>query len=126
MKKKVLEEYEVLLKNVIVCITDNARNMMTTVEELNLDKDAKEDNYTDDGEDDIKPSDLDLEEVCPPSCKYMQCAAHTLQLAVSVELKHNSIKGIVAKLRNVAKEAKTLNVVKSFKEGGQEGCHDQC
>ena len=93
MIKKVLDEYEVPLKNVVKCVTDNARSMVTTVQEPNLDI-AKfvenEDDYTDD-----------------------DGYAHTPQLAVGDGLKHNCIKGIVAKQRNVTKEARTPN-----KEGG--------
>ena len=51
--------------------------MVTTVNELNNDI-AMEDEDDDEGDegdnlDDIEPSDLDLEDTCPPSCEHMQC-----------------------------------------------------
>ena len=128
MIQKVLDEYEIPLKNVIMCVTDNAKNMIGTVQQINrdiqaeggsrdVDVDDDEDDEDEDNEDDdVEPSDLDLEAACPPCCEHMRCAAHTLQLAVGDGLKHKSIKGIVAKLRNVAKEARNPNIEKILKK----------
>ena len=104
MIQKVLDEYEIPLKNVIMCVTDNAKNMIGTVKEIICDiqaegggRDVDVDDDEDNEDDNVEPSDLDLEASCPPCCEHMHCASHTLQLAVGDGLKHKSIKGIVSK-----------------------------
>ena len=126
MIQKVLDEYEIPLKNVIMCVTDNTKNMIGTVKDINRDFQAEggsgdvdaddDEDYEDDEDEDVEPSDLDLEAACLPSCEHMRCAAHTLQLAIGDGLKHKSIKGIVSKLRNVAKEARNPNIEKILKK----------
>ena len=129
MIQRILDEYEIPLQNVIMCVTDNAKNMITAVQQINRDIQAAagsgdvavdEDNDKDEDEDeDLEPSDLDLEAVCPQVCQHMRCAAHTLQLAIGDGLKDKTIKGLVAGLRNVAKEARTPNIEKVLKKNSK-------
>ena len=90
-----------------MCVTDNAKNMIGTVKQINRDiqaeggsgdvdvDDDEDDEDEDDEDDNVEPSNLHLEAACPPCCEHVRCAAHTLQLAVRDGLKHKSIKGIV-------------------------------
>ena len=52
---------------------------------------------------------LDLESSVPINCEHMRCAVHTLQLAIHDGLKKTAY-GVIAKLRNVAKEAQSPKI----------------
>ena len=94
MIARVLNEFEIPLKNVIMCVTDIAKNMITTVKALNKDIQAAEEGGEDDDDDknssddssddscedssedeDSEPSHPDLEAACPPICEHMRCAS---------------------------------------------------
>ena len=125
---KVLADYEIPLDHVVCCVTDNASNMIKLVELLN--EDIQKEHHVDDGEgdideedeeDDIEEGELQLESVIPPSCEHMRCAAHTLQLAVNDGLKHATAKGVVSKIRGIAKEARNPNIDKLLQKSAKKG-----
>ena len=113
---KILVEYSIPLDKVVCCVTDNAANMLKTVELINkevvlADEEGEDE---DDKEDDVDESQLDLEVTVPPSVDHMRCAVHTLQLAVRDGIRETA-KPILTKLRAVAKEARSPKINEQLK-----------
>lgn len=121
--KEVLEEFGLTTRQVLAIVTDNASNMVSTIEKLNAELaeevDSNESNESglpeDDGGDMHEDTDdgvygamnelsreSDLFEVY-----HMRCAVHTLQLAVRDGLTQRHASNIIAKIRQVAVAART-------------------
>ena len=105
----VLQDYDIPLANIICCVTDNATNMVKLVSMMNEDLQQNEEVESETEENEILPGTLDLESSVPINCEHMRCAVHTLQLAINDGLKETA-SGVVAKLRNVAKEARSPKI----------------
>ena len=113
---KVLADYEIPLNHVVCCVTDNASNMIKFFKLLNeniqeRDVDEEEDDVDEDKEhgeeDDMEEGELWLESVIPPSCEHMQCAVHTLQLAVNDGIKHATVEGLCGRSGVLQKKPST-------------------
>ena len=105
----VLCDYNIPLANIICCVTDNATNMVKLVSMMNEDLQQNEEVESETEENETLPGTLDLQSLVPINCEHMRCAVHTLQLAIHDGLK-NTASGVIAKLRNVAKEAQSPKI----------------
>ena len=59
---------------------------------------------------------LDLEAAIHPGIEHMQCAAHTLQLAVFDGIKNSSAETVIGRIRNVVKEGRTPKISEIIKK----------
>jgi len=90
----VLEEYHMQKQQIVSIVTDNASNMIKTIEKLNEDEDSNpmEKIESDVAEQENEPRDATLDDVTEEASKlcvirHMHCAVHTLQLAIRDGLK---------------------------------------
>lgn len=102
----VLHEFEIDQKQVLSIVTDNARNMIATVDKMNI---RQMDSITDCEMDENDDSIDDFIEAAASLFKvqHMRCAEHTLQLAIRDGLKGRFATSIITKLRSVAVAART-------------------
>ena len=90
----VLEEYHIQKQQIVSIVTDNASNMIKTIEKLNEDEDSNpmEKIESDVAEQENERRDATLDDVTEEASKlcvirHMHCAVHTLQLAIRDGLK---------------------------------------
>jgi hypothetical protein len=99
--RKVLQEYDISLKQVLAVVTDNATNMVSTVAKLN--EEDMESEESDDDEDHAE----ELPEVADElQIHHMRCGAHTLQLAIRDGLKQKHAANLIGKIRQATVTAR--------------------
>lgn len=122
--EKVLKDFNIDKDNIISIVTDNASNMVKTIEKLNesQEADSSEESResTDDNtalmtEADQEQTDESLDDVAEEASKlckirHMRCAVHTLQLAIRDGLKDRHAANLIGKLRQVAVAARTPKI----------------
>ena len=110
----VLKNFEISKKQVLAVVTDNALNMTLAVQKL------YEDSITvvDENEDELEGIST-LEEETSLAFRYdsefktmthMQCAAHTLQLAIRDGLKPRHVASLISKIRQVVVAARSPKI----------------
>lgn len=124
---KKLEEFKISLDQVLVCVTDNASNMVKLVHDLNI---VPESGESSSGEEETDCESeleeyvheenlelLDYENIIPTKAtiEHMRCAVHTLQLAIQEGIHAPQISSLIGKLRRVAKEARTPKINEKLK-----------
>ncbi|XP_071057018.1 uncharacterized protein [Onthophagus taurus] len=104
----VLREYDIKFQQILSIVTDNASNMKTTIDKLNLDESLQNHRSNDDNVDDEEiVIDLETEETeyialaSQLKINHMRCAAHTLQLAIRDGLKEVHATQLIGKIRNI-------------------------
>ena len=99
----ILEEFQIRKDQVLLVVTDNASNMISTIRKLNTTDVA-------DG-DEAQADDGDVDDFADAAARmtkihHMRCAVHTLQLAVRDGLKEPQTASLVSKVRNMATAAR--------------------
>nr|XP_022908982.1 uncharacterized protein LOC111420259 [Onthophagus taurus] len=104
----VLREYDIKFQQILSIVTDNASNMKTTIDKLNLDESLQNHKSNEDNVDDEEiVIDLETEETeyialaSQHKINHMRCAAHTLQLAIRDGLKEVHATQLIGKIRNI-------------------------
>nr|XP_022910784.1 uncharacterized protein LOC111421821 [Onthophagus taurus] len=101
----VLREYDIKFQQILSIVTDNASNMKTTIDKLNLDESLQNHKSNEDNVDDEEiVIDLETEYIALASqlkINHMRCAAHTLQLAIRDGLKEVHATQLIGKIRNI-------------------------
>lgn len=120
--EKVLQDFEIKKEQVLCIVTDNASNMLSTIEKMNIAtiNEDMEGNEEDISEIDsaIGITDQDdefvdniVEEASKLSLiQHMRCVVHTLQLAVKDGLKEHNVATVIRRLRQVATAARTPKI----------------
>jgi hypothetical protein len=93
-----LEDFKLTRRQIIAIVTDNASNMVSTLEKIN---EENEETTSEEGDQD----DSSMSELF--HVHHMRCAVHTLQLAVRDGLKNKHAATLVSKIRSVAVDART-------------------
>jgi len=124
----VLEEYHIQKQQIVSIVTDNASNMIKTIEKLNEDEDSNpmEKIESDVAEQENERRDATLDDVTEEASKlcvirHMRCAVHTLQLAIRDGLKDTHSRNLIGKLRHVATTARTLKIDAILKKRAKKG-----
>lgn len=107
--KEVLNDFELSVTQVLAIVTDNASNMVSTVEKLNAE--AHEKTSSDEEEFIEEEIDNSVEDAVNElsdiyKMYHMRCAVHTLQLAVRDGLKQRHASSLIGKVRRVAVAAR--------------------
>lgn len=118
----VLKDFEIKKENILTIVTDNASNMIKTVEKLN---EKKKDFELEDVDSDLDEEDenLGVDEtldaiasnftsfpVSNINIQHMRCVVHTLQLAIRDGLKGVHAANLIGKLRKVAIAARSPKI----------------
>lgn len=107
----VLKDFNINREQVLLIVTDNASNMISTIEKINLhDEDREYEENDDDIYNEIEVEILDdfVEAAVQHSTiHHMRCAVHTLQLAIRDGLRQPHASTLVGRVRNIAVAAKT-------------------
>ena len=127
----ILAEFEIKKGQILCIVSDNASNMVKTVEKLNetgFGNDSASDGETNtqgDSEEFLEEDDTldDITEEASLLCKisHMRCAVHTLQLAIRDGIKHSQAASLVTKIRKVATAARTLKIDSILKRRANKG-----
>lgn len=122
----ILEPFGIDIQRVLTITTDNASNMLATVNRLRANQEMilnsahdVDEVYEDDGEEeDRHVEDFENEaneagaektlDIIEPVLQGVRCAEHTLQLAVNDSLKHNNMKSLLAEVRAAVKVLRKL------------------
>lgn len=112
----VLKDFGITKEQILLIVTDNASNMISTIEKLNADEDERHheeiqertENDETDLEDDFEMVDGFVEAAAELSTiHHMRCAVHTLQLAIRDGLRQPHAANLVGRVRNIAVAART-------------------
>ena len=112
----VLEEYHIQKQQIVSIVTDNALNMIKTIENLNEDSipmEKIESNMAEQENEENRDATLDdVTEEASKLCaiQHMRCAVHTLQLAIRDGLEDTHSRNLIDKLRQVATAARTPKI----------------
>ncbi|KAM4701935.1 LOW QUALITY PROTEIN: uncharacterized protein O3C94_002843 [Discoglossus pictus] len=128
----VLEDFEIKKEPILCVVTDNASNMLSTIEKMNADEEGnnmlelEEDSSASIGESlgTEENADIFLDNFIEEALKistihHMQCAVHTLQLAIRDGLKDRHAATLIGKLRQVtvAARAPKIDVILKRRSG---------
>ena len=102
MGKALTREEETMLGTSLAYNTEVGTGKDVDEEEDDVDEDKEHGE-----EDDMEEGELWLESVIPPSCEHMQCAVHTLQLAVNDGIKHATVEGLCGRSGVLQKKPST-------------------
>ncbi|GLV40086.1 hypothetical protein CBL_02971 [Carabus blaptoides fortunei] len=118
--ENILIEYDISKQQILSIVTDNATNMTSAVQKLNVnDEEMEEDPFENIDEEFSESLNIDENEtinnavddfIGTSNISHMRCAAHTLQLAIRDGLKEKNVANIIVKLRSVAVTARTLKI----------------
>lgn len=100
----VLSEFEIKKEQILCIVTDNASNMIKTIELLN-EPDDEEQEHPNETLDDATEEASKLCQI-----KQMRCAVHTLQLAIRDGLKEPHAASLIGKFRQAAIAARTPKI----------------
>ncbi len=133
----ILKEFEIPLKNVLCCVTDNASNMIKVVKDLNIDLAAEltPDVATGSEPDELESDSDEDEDICqegedenelmeelvtslPDSIVHVRCGVHTLQLAIQDGLKNANAESMITRIRNLAIDLRTPKISEKVKKAG--------
>ncbi|GFG29456.1 hypothetical protein Cfor_08213, partial [Coptotermes formosanus] len=113
--ESVLEDFEIKKEQILCVVTDNASNMLSTIEKMNADEEGnkqilelEEDSSASIGEslETEENADIFLDNFVEEALKlatihHMRCAVHTLQLAIRDGVKDRHAATLIGKLRRV-------------------------
>ncbi|XP_044134821.1 AP-4 complex subunit mu-1 isoform X1 [Bufo gargarizans] len=114
----VLEDFEIKKEQILCVVTDNASNMLSTIEKMNVDEETSKQMLEEDSSASIGESleteenaDIFLDNFVEDALKlatihHMRCAVHTLQLAIRDGLKDRHAATLISKLRQVTVAAR--------------------
>ncbi|XP_064475529.1 zinc finger BED domain-containing protein 4-like [Ornithodoros turicata] len=118
----VLATYDIELAQLYSITTDNGANLVKSVkmltEETEAQSDSDDESNTQPEHEDVNDSsfNIDSTESWPVVLKGVRCAAHTLQLAVDDAMKKASVKGTIARAREVCKKLRCPTVMMMIKK----------
>ena len=139
---KVLDTYNLHKDQILAIVTDNASNMISTIEKLNQDKAEPEEGDAEDdfdfsrastsGESELAGSEgnpdtsdefnlsVDMTVIDAKIC-HMRCAVHTLQLAICDGLKGRHAANLIGMVRNIATRARNPKIDAILKRRAKKG-----
>jgi len=123
----VLEEYHIQKQQIVSIVTDNASNMIKTIENLNEDSNPMEKIESEMAEQENEEHrDATLDDVTEEASKlcairHTRCAVHTLQLAIRDGLEDTHSRNLIGKLRQVATAARTPKIDAVLKKRAKKG-----